>query len=36
MYAHRAPFGVGWYPGGASSVGAGAVTRWLPDRDLAR
>jgi len=34
VYAHRAPFGVGWYPGGASSVGAGAVTRWLPDRDL--
>jgi sugar (pentulose or hexulose) kinase len=35
VYAHRAPFGVGWYPGGASSVGAGAISRWLPDRDLA-
>lgn len=34
VYAHRAPFGSGWYPGGASSVGAGAVARWLPGRDL--
>ena len=34
VYAHRAPFGAGWFPGGASSTGAGAVTHWLPDRDL--
>lgn len=35
VYAHRAPFGGGWYPGGASSVGAGAVSALLPGRDLA-
>ena len=34
VYAHRAPFGDGWYPGGASSTGAGAFTAFLPDRDL--
>ena len=34
VYAHRAPFDAGWYPGGASSTGAGAVTRMLPGRDL--
>lgn len=34
VYAHRAPFDAGWYPGGASSTGAGAVTRLLPGRDL--
>ena len=33
VYAHRAPFDAGWYPGGASSTGAGAVTRMLPGRD---
>lgn len=36
VYAHRAPFGGGWYPGGASSTGAGAVRALLPDRDLDR
>jgi D-ribulokinase len=34
VYSHRAPFGTGWYPGGASSTGAGAIRAWLPDRDL--
>lgn len=34
VYAHRAPFDGGWYPGGASSTGAGAVSAWLPGRDL--
>lgn len=34
LYAHRAPFDAGWYPGGASSTGAGAVARLLPGRDL--
>jgi len=35
VYAHRAPFGGGWYPGGASSTGARAVTELLPGADLA-
>lgn len=34
VYAHRAPFNSGWYPGGASSTGAGAVSALLPHRDL--
>jgi len=34
IYAHRAPFDSGWYPGGASSIGAGAVSAWLAGRDL--
>ncbi len=34
VYAHRAPFAAGWFPGGASSTGAGALTHWLPGRDL--
>lgn len=34
VYAHRAPFDGGWYPGGASSTGAGALPHWLPGRDL--
>lgn len=34
VYSHRAPFGSGWYPGGASSTGAGAISTWLPGRDL--
>ena len=34
VYAHRAPFDAGWYPGGASSTGAGAVSQLLPGRDL--
>lgn len=35
IYAHRAPFTGGWYPGGASSTGAGAISALLPGRDLA-
>lgn len=34
VYAHRAPFGHAWYPGGASSTGAGAISALLPGRDL--
>lgn len=34
VYSHRAPFGAGWWPGGASSTGAGAVAHWLPGEDL--
>ncbi|MDQ2662310.1 MAG: FGGY family carbohydrate kinase [Actinomycetota bacterium] len=34
VYSHRAPFDDGWYPGGASSTGAGAIRAWLPGRDL--
>lgn len=33
VYAHRGPFGAGWFPGGASSTGAGALAARLPDRD---
>ncbi|MFG1704713.1 FGGY-family carbohydrate kinase [Nonomuraea sp. M3C6] len=33
VYSHRAPDG-SWLPGGASSTGAGVLTRELPDRDL--
>lgn len=29
VYAHRAPFNAGWWPGGASSTGASAINRWL-------
>ena len=36
VYAHRAPFGGGWFPGGASSTGAGALSQHLPGRDLDR
>ncbi|WJL96990.1 FGGY family carbohydrate kinase [Microbacterium sp. ET2] len=36
VYAHRAPFGGGWYPGGASSSGAGVMTKLLPGRDLGK
>lgn len=35
VYAHRAPFGLGWWPGGASSTGAGPLSTWLPGVDLA-
>ncbi|QCR18359.1 FGGY-family carbohydrate kinase [Agrococcus sp. SGAir0287] len=35
VYAHRAPFELGWWPGGASSTGAGVLSTWLPDADLA-
>lgn len=31
VYSHRAPFAAGWYPGGASSTGAHAFQKWLPD-----
>lgn len=34
VYAHRAPFDSGWYPGGASSTGAGAISALLPGRNL--
>ena len=34
IYAHRAPFDLGWYPGGASSTGAGVIPELLPDADL--
>jgi sugar (pentulose or hexulose) kinase len=33
VYSHRSPHGA-WLPGGASSCGAGAIVRDLPDRDL--
>ena len=33
MYSHRSPDG-GWLPGGASSVGAGALSAHYPGRDL--
>jgi sugar (pentulose or hexulose) kinase len=33
VYSHRAPDG-GWLPGGASSTGAGAISRHFPGRDL--
>lgn len=34
IYSHRAPFGAGWFPGGASSTGAGSLNEWLPGRNL--
>ena len=34
VYSHRAPFDGGWFPGGASSTGAGALSALLPGRDL--
>ncbi|HEX6446762.1 MAG TPA: FGGY family carbohydrate kinase, partial [Streptosporangiales bacterium] len=34
VYSHRSPDG-GWLPGGASSTGAGVLTRLFPGRDLA-
>ena len=33
VYSHRSPDG-NWLPGGASSVGAGVISRYFPDRDL--
>jgi hypothetical protein len=30
VYAHRAPFSTGWWPGGASSTGTNAIAQWLP------
>jgi D-ribulokinase len=35
VYSHRAPHGDLWLPGGASSVGAGAVRTLFPGADLA-
>jgi sugar (pentulose or hexulose) kinase len=35
VYSHRAPHDGLWFPGGASSVGAGAITAALPSIDLA-
>lgn len=35
VYSHRAPHDRRWFPGGASSVGAGAITAALPSIDLA-
>ncbi|MFI5757251.1 FGGY-family carbohydrate kinase [Streptomyces sp. NPDC051569] len=35
LYSHRSPDGT-WLPGGASSVGAGALTQAFPGADLAR
>ena len=35
IYSHRAPHSGLWFPGGASSVGAGAITAALPSIDLA-
>ncbi|MEY2900614.1 MAG: hypothetical protein RL247_780 [Actinomycetota bacterium] len=31
LYCHRAPFDGGWWPGGASSTGASAVSTFFPD-----
>lgn len=36
VYSHRAPHGDLWFPGGASNVGAGALTTLFPEADLAR
>ncbi len=33
VYSHRSPNGH-WLPGGASSTGAGALTKYFPERDL--
>jgi sugar (pentulose or hexulose) kinase len=33
VYSHRSPDG-NWLPGGASSVGAGVISKLFPDRDL--
>jgi sugar (pentulose or hexulose) kinase len=33
VYSHRSPDGA-WFPGGASSVGAGVLSARFPDRDL--
>ncbi len=33
VYSHRSPDG-GWLPGGASSTGAGVLTKYFPGRDL--
>lgn len=36
VYAHRAPFSTGWWPGGASSVGTNAISQWLPGIAVSR
>jgi sugar (pentulose or hexulose) kinase len=33
VYSHRSPDG-NWLPGGASSAGAGAISKYFPERDL--
>jgi D-ribulokinase len=33
VYCHRSPDG-NWLPGGASSTGAGAISKYFPERDL--
>lgn len=33
VYAHRAPFSTGWWPGGASSTGTNVIAQWLPGID---
>lgn len=35
VYSHRAPHDDLWFPGGASNVGAGALSALFPDADLA-
>jgi sugar (pentulose or hexulose) kinase len=34
VYSHLSPDGKAWFPGGASNVGAGAISSLLPGRDL--
>jgi sugar (pentulose or hexulose) kinase len=34
IYAHRAPFSTGWWPGGASSTGTNAIAHWLPGIEI--
>lgn len=34
VYSHRSPDGSNWLPGGASSIGAGALSTLLPGTDL--
>lgn len=34
VYSHRSPDGSNWLPGGASSIGAGALSMLLPGADL--
>ncbi|CAB4536649.1 unannotated protein [freshwater metagenome] len=36
VYAHRAPFSTGWWPGGASSTGTNAIAQWLPGIAVSR
>jgi sugar (pentulose or hexulose) kinase len=36
VYAHRAPFSTGWWPGGASNTGTNAIAQWLPGIAVSR